>query len=398
MIHQGLGRLVRVDGEDRVVTRTGQWGCVLYGPYARLAPGRYTVEFDVRLRHPVLFDPVCCRLEVATRDGHILAARRYRRSELSAGNQPIGLPFDMDREDVVEFRAFATGWAPLSIRCKRPLRPSVPADFDFSPILPAGAVSTNSFLTTHFTALKGFHAGGFRFEVSGEAIVASSGGIRFAVEHAEDLQLMGEIFVGNAYNLVTGRDMLALDIGMNVGLASLFLAGKPQVREVHAFEPFAAPRERAQRNFALNPELAPKITAYPFGLSDRDRTMEVGLGGAGTIGVSVRGTPGGPPGSIALRNAADIVAPFARRAAAEGLDLVVKMDCEGSEFPIFDALQERGLLPAITAMVIEWHKWWSPDKTQADLIGPLTDAGFAVFDRTNPGDPHAGLLSAVRMQ
>ena len=126
--------------------------------------------------------------------------------------------------------------------------------------------------------------------------------------------------------------------------------------------------------------------------------MEVGLGGAGTIGVSVRGTPGGLPGSIALRNAADIVAPFARRAAAEGLDLVVKMDCEGSEFPIFDALQERGLLPSITAMVIEWHKWWSPDKTQADLIGPLTDAGFAVFDRTNPGDPHAGLLSAVRMR
>ncbi len=37
-------------------------------------------------------------------------------------------------------------------------------------------------------------------------------------------------------------------------------------------------------------------------------------------------------------------------------------------------------------------------ETQADLIGPLTDAGFAVFDRTNPGDPHAGLLSAVRMR
>jgi hypothetical protein len=48
--------------------------------------------------------------------------------------------------------------------------------------------------------------------------------------------------------------------------------------------------------------------------------------------------------------------------------------------------------------MIEWHKWWSKEKTQQDIIRPLTKAGHLVFDRTNPENPYAGMLLAVRTQ
>ncbi|MFB9952780.1 hypothetical protein ACFFP0_28370 [Rhizobium puerariae] len=54
------------------------------------------------------------------------------------------------------------------------------------------------------------------------------------------------------------------------------------------------------------------------------------------------------------------------------------------------------LRQAIDAMVIEWHKWWSKDRTQMDLIAPLIEAGFVVLDKTSSSNPHAGLLYAVR--
>ena len=65
------------------------------------------------------------------------------------------------------------------------------------------------------------------------------------------------------------------------------------------------------------------------------------------------------------------------------MDVIVKCDCEGSEFAIFRSLAAAGLLGRITACMVEWHAMFD-DRTQEDLIAPLRDNGFIVFDRSPP--------------
>jgi hypothetical protein len=74
----------------------------------------------------------------------------------------------------------------------------------------------------------------------------------------------------------------------------------------------------------------------------------------------------------------------------------LKIDCEGSEFAIMQSLERAGLLILIDAIMIEWHKWWSADLSQKDIIRSLLDAGFVVFDRTTPANVFAGMVYAVR--
>jgi hypothetical protein len=72
------------------------------------------------------------------------------------------------------------------------------------------------------------------------------------------------------------------------------------------------------------------------------------------------------------------------------------MDCEGSEFAIFEALDGEGLLPEIRIFMIEWHKWWSAEKNQQDITARLLKNGFDVLDHTNPFNPMVGDLYAIR--
>jgi hypothetical protein len=75
---------------------------------------------------------------------------------------------------------------------------------------------------------------------------------------------------------------------------------------------------------------------------------------------------------------------------------MLKVDCEGSEFPIFESLERSGLLKSIRAMAIEWHRTWEHDKNQDQLLDPLMRNGFVVFDRTQASDLFAGQFWAVR--
>jgi FkbM family methyltransferase len=191
-------------------------------------------------------------------------------------------------------------------------------------------------------------------------------------------------------------ECVAVDIGMNVGVASLALARSPRIVSVLSFEPFQAPFRRALSNFESNPELARKISPMNVGLSDRDQVLEVMSQEISTIGVSIRGAGTGQKEQIAVRDAGRELRNHITAARIDGKGVVLKVDCEGSEFAIIESFQREELLQHIDVMMIEWHKWWSKEKTQADLIAPLLEAGFFVFDRTNPGNPYAGLLLAVR--
>ncbi len=93
---------------------------------------------------------------------------------------------------------------------------------------------------------------------------------------------------------------------------------------------------------------------------------------------------------IELHDAAVALAPIF--ADYPDANIVLKMDCEGSEYGIFKNLEAAGLLGRFQAIMLEWHK-----EGPRALRDALERHGYAVFtfgDRPSP----VGVLYAVNVR
>jgi FkbM family methyltransferase len=393
------GTFEQENGEDYVKVSNSSVGCVVWGPYESLGKGKYQVTFRIQPDADAKPDAVCCKIDVVKDLGHSkLHTQRLSVRDLRDSKGEIDVSFELQDNSAVEYRVFGMGNVGFRVAYDR----SAKAILDDNSVVPVLAsresIKENRFFRTHYNKISYLAGLGVDFNIRDQDIVATVGGISFKIESTEDFQLIAEIFFINDYNFIPPRPCMAVDIGMNVGLTSLFMASNPHVEEIHSFEPFHAPRLRADRNFKMNPQLSSKIAMYDFGLSDKDEELDVFADDLETIGTSIKGRVSGRPEKIQLRDAGRELRMLAAKAKERGWGLVLKIDCEGSEFAILEALERDDLLASIDAFMIEWHKWWSKEKTQQDIIRPLTKAGHLVFDRTNPENPYAGMLLAVRTQ
>ena len=402
MQHSRIGRLVEIASRPHLTTVVGETGYVLFGPYQEYPPGRYVARFEVSI--PDAFtsvtDNVCCVLDVFSAGPEPIEERtNVFISFLRAGQKEYFLPFKVTRPRVLEFRVRGTGFSPLAVSCEREVKRVEDDRFgQYSPMLPPDQTEVPAFFAGNAAHFRVLYECGARLSISDGKVIANYNGVRFSVEHHEDFQLIHEIFFRREYNVVSGRRVCAIDVGMNAGLTTLHLASLPYVDEVHSFEPFSRPFERARRNIALNDRLASKIHPNRYGLSDIDREDRVLVNPNTSISTSIKGQSVGEEELISIRDAASIFPPIFTRAEALGMDVFMKIDCEGSEFAVIDALYRHKLLRHVTALAVEWHKWWDYGKTQFDLFQPLFEEGFLVFDATPPSAPHGGMFYAVRAQ
>ena len=115
----------------------------------------------------------------------------------------------------------------------------------------------------------------------------------------------------------------------------MFFAKMPQVQTVYSFEPFKVRFTRAQKNFALNPSLSDKIRAEQIALAGKNEVVDGRVSKTETIGTSIRGVRGGDAAdTIKIREASVVLRPILDQAVEDDLSIVVKLDCEGSEFAI----------------------------------------------------------------
>ena len=221
------------------------------------------------------------------------------------------------------------------------------------------------------------------------------GSVHVRMESADDIGHLKEIFVDRVYDFAFGGDALVLDIGLNVGVAALFFAAT-KGWEVVGYEPFPDTADTARRNVQAS-GLEARIEVRNAALSDRDGTEKLPYdpqrrGRNSLFFDRVYGESLSTTRDIVVQDAAKVFREM--RARAGGRPLIVKMDCEGAEYPILDRLESEGLMESFEAIVLEHHPF-IPNRSGADLQSMLIQAGFIVHPI--PGDPGGiGLLWAVR--
>ena len=230
------------------------------------------------------------------------------------------------------------------------------------------------------------HGARFHHDADGRLLCVIAG-ITVIVRDLEEMQILQETFVDGTYDFALAGPSLVWDIGMNVGITSLYFAARGDVRVV-GYEPIGPTYEMARENLDLNPALRGAITAIHSGVGGWDRTEMVDYCPQRKGSVGLRGAVSDPvlrrlvfhlpvdtvmrKESLRLENAVSVFRAI--REAHPDLPVIGKIDCEGAEYEIIEALYHSGDLRSFHALMIEWHR-----DGPAKLREWLTEAGFTVF-------------------
>lgn len=168
-------------------------------------------------------------------------------------------------------------------------------------------------------------------------------GTRFVVQMRDgtsDLYILKEVFLNGCYRLPSevtlGEDATIIDIGANIGLATLYLHAAFPAATIHAFEPMP-------ENYAVlqaNTSRYPRVHIHNMVVSDRDGYVpfaavsgDANLGGGGIH----------PDGT--MRMPSTRLETFCETHNVKAID-AIKIDCEGGEYEIL-----FGMAPAVLSTV-----------------------------------------------
>lgn len=218
---------------------------------------------------------------------------------------------------------------------------------------------------------------------------------KFILKTEIDLRVFEEIYFNNAYNFTFPASLEVIDIGMNIGLASLYFAAQPNVKKVYAFEPFKDTYDHAVLNFEQNPEIASKIQPFHFGLGSSNRSEEFFYNPQekGYMGM-VNNNKNGEVVSVSIKNVTEVLKPILED--AEQVKYMAKIDCEGAEYEIIDSLFHSGLLQKMDAVIIEWHEVNDVNTKIENMKSQFIQSGFSCFFY-GPFYHNCGLLVAQKV-
>jgi FkbM family methyltransferase len=205
-----------------------------------------------------------------------------------------------------------------------------------------------------------------------ENISVSINDLKINLQTWEELFILDEVFINGVYNFKSKEDFVFIDIGMNVGITSLYFSVKKNVKKIYAFEPFTPTFDQACLNIKQNKKEA-IIQCFNFGLSDEDKTLSLdydpkhkgNMGKNGIpshlqlIGNEVRSE------KIILKNIEEVFKKILDEDSTHRI--VCKIDCEGAEYEIISKLSTSNLLKKIDVLFLEWH-FKGPDAITLALL------------------------------
>jgi FkbM family methyltransferase len=216
----------------------------------------------------------------------------------------------------------------------------------------------------------------------------------FDIDSSEEFLILNEIFIDQEYNFVCNEDCILIDIGANVGIASIYFSQLDHVQKIYSFEPVKDTFEIAENNLKRNNIM--KISQFSnFGLGNLERKEQFlfrnnakgNCGIRGQLSPSYHGENDYEKRTVLIKQATEVLEPIFNE--NKNFKIVVKMDCEGSEYEILENLYNSYLLNRIHIIVLEWH-----DFGAEILENYLKDNNFTVFSRRLSSI--SGMIYAVR--
>lgn len=218
---------------------------------------------------------------------------------------------------------------------------------------------------------------GFKIRKVRSIFLLESRDLKFIVNNLSESGVILENFVQNQYDWLDAKNKIVVDIGANIGDTTVYFSKIKKAKKVIAFEPYPYSYKIAKENINLN-----KITNVIL--------LNEGVGGKEDY---IRVNP-------AFENSgSDSLKSFSKgkkikivtlKSIVNNYDIengILKMDCEGCEYPIIlNASKET--LRKFEQIMLEHHNGYLNIKRK------LEEAGFNVINNTNIW---VGLIMAKRI-
>jgi FkbM family methyltransferase len=231
---------------------------------------------------------------------------------------------------------------------------------------------------------------GLTFHSRENNVFAEIDGIRFFLPQRNDYFTLSEVFREELYRFQAEGSYAFMDIGANVGMASLYFA-KNHDGPVVAYELVPDTANHAEMNFSLNPDLKPRIEFVRAGLGRREEKMTIRFDPHSSACNSVYNQTGTLEAEVTLLDAATELTRVA--GANPDRKICVKLDAEGAEYDILDRWAETDCLSKIDLLLLEWHV--VAGRTVEELRQILRSNGFQWFERVHATEP-VGFVTAWR--
>lgn len=217
-------------------------------------------------------------------------------------------------------------------------------------------------------------------------------GVNFFINSTDELFVIREVFVWEEYNFKTKDEIVVIDIGLNIGAASLFFAMKNNVRRIYAYELFEPTFLAAMRNLSINDQR--KILCFNVGLGKETKQLSIPYSFANKARMGLNGLPPSEnfhDATMVSVTVKDVAEEIIRISGLEpNVRKVCKIDCEGSEFEILERLFQKNVAELIDGYLIEWHL-----KNTEDIEESFIKNGFDIIKTTGQGG-ETGLLYAFK--
>ncbi|MDI5950701.1 FkbM family methyltransferase [Flavobacterium yafengii] len=199
------------------------------------------------------------------------------------------------------------------------------------------------------------------------------------VESADEFFILTEVFVENEYNFITNSKSIVIDIGANIGVSSLFFSKLNYVEKIYAFEPVKGTFEQAQYNLSLNNKIHKVEWIKNIGLGKEDYrdTFKYNKDSKGKVGVRSKLSSNSEKAvetEVQICDASIEISKILND--IKDKKIILKIDCEGAEYEIFDNIYKSGVINQVDVILLEWH-----DRGSQLIEKILLDSGFEIISK-----------------
>ncbi len=232
--------------------------------------------------------------------------------------------------------------------------------------------------------------------------------IQIKINSKDEFNNICEVLLYQTYNYCINnkkRDII-LDVGMNIGDATLYFLNRSHVEKVYGFEPFEQTFESARENLEIYLNDTNRLEIFRYGISNENTKRLILFNALMTCGQSTLEDAREKAylsyfnlglikqkdeniEEIEVRKATEVFEPIIKK--YPDYNIVLKMDCEGEEYGILEDLLQSGILSKITFIMLEWHY-----KGKDSILNCLKQAGFSWW--CNDKEENMGLVYAYKGQ